>query len=127
MDFKYLSDIKVNLLSITIAFSFFISVSVADPYLDALDAEAESSYSVKDSVQDSAKVDASEDLHINDDEAKKKKLEFEKSLRTSLPATYTSYRMLSEEDKQNVVDIYYESNLSMPTATRLLFSLYFKK
>ncbi|MCW8935658.1 MAG: hypothetical protein OQK98_13110 [Gammaproteobacteria bacterium] len=123
MNFKYLSDIKVNLVSITIVFSFFISVSVADPYLDALDAEAESSYSVKDS----AKADASEDLRINDDEAKKKKLEFENSLRTGLPATYTSYRMLSEEDKQQVVDIYYESNLSMPTATRLLFNLYFKK
>lgn len=95
---------------------------MSDSYLDALEAEAESSNNVNSvNNADSAKI------KLELDEKSRKKLEFENSLRNTLPATFKSYRMLSEEDKQQVVDVYYESNMSMPVATKFLFSLYFKK
>ena len=125
MKFIPLSDFKIKIVSIAMVICFSVSVSMADPYLDALDAEAESSNSMKDASSEDVKLNADEKL--KSDEKNDKKLVFEKTLRNKLPTTFKSYRMLSEEDKQQVVDVYYESDLSMPTATRMLFNLYFKK
>jgi len=119
MKFILLSDFKIKIVSIVMVLCFSVSVSMADPYLDALDAEAESSNSMEDAP--------SVDVELKSDEENEKKIVFEKTLRNKLPTTFKSYRMLSEEDKQQVVDVYYESDLSMPTATRMLFNLYFKK
>jgi len=125
MKFIPLSDFKINMVSVAIVFCLSTSVSMADSYLDALDAEAESSHSVKGNSSENAKLNADEKL--KEDEKNDKKIVFEKTLRNNLPTTFKSYKMLSEEDKQQVVDVYYESNSSMPTATKMLFNLYFKK
>lgn len=122
MKYISLSNIEIRLVSIIIVLCLNAPVSMADPYLDALDAEAESSHSVEGVSLEDKKLNADDAGEKND-----KKLVFEKTLRNSLPTTFKSYRMLSEEDKQQVVDVYYENDLSMPTATKLLFNLYFKK
>lgn len=125
MKFIPLSDFKINMLSVAIVLCLNTSMSMADPYLDALDAEAESSHSVEGASSKDVQLNVDEKLKT--DESNDKKIVFEKTLRSSLPTTFKSYRMLSEEDKQQVVDVYYESNASMPTATKTLFNLYFKK
>jgi len=125
MKFIPLSNFEIKMVSIAIVLFLSTPVSMADSYLDALDAEAESSHSVEGVSSEGVKLNVDEKLKA--DEKNDKKLVFEKTLRNSLPTTFKSYRMLSEEDKQQVVDVYYESDLSMPTATKLLFNLYFKK
>lgn len=89
-----------------------------DDYLKALEAEAESSSNVQNPDQAQA-----EEAPAQDNGHRK---EFEQRLAQQLPATFKTYRMLTDEQKRTVIDTYFENGRNMPVATRVLFNLYFK-
>ena len=114
------SLIKSNLILISLSWSY-IAIGSDDAYLDAMEAEAQSSDTTLNTNQDNIETD------LKKTASNKKQLEFESKLSNELPTTYKSYNKLTEENKQTVISTYYETNKSMPTATRVLFSLYFKQ
>lgn len=97
------------------------AISSDDAYLDALEAEAESSSSLKSEPQPEG-GDAGQKPSIQESQQQ----DFERTLKNQLPATFKTYRMLSPEDKLVVVETYFANAESMPKATRVLFQLYFK-
>ncbi|RDH84532.1 MAG: hypothetical protein DIZ80_03405 [endosymbiont of Galathealinum brachiosum] len=113
----------INLKSIIILISIaWVNIAIAsdDAYLDALEAEAESSNDIQSTKQVNKKFEL-EKITKN-----KQKIEFESRLSKELPASFKTYRMLSEDNKQVVITTYFDSNQNMPVATRALFNLYFK-
>jgi len=116
--------LKLNVLSFCLLSTLWINPAFSsdDPYLDALEAEVESSNDVQKN-QDATPSESNKEKKLIDNN----KLEFEARLSNQLPATFKTYRMLSEENKKTIVNIYFDNNRSMPSATRRLFELYFKK
>lgn len=123
MSFTRIKFTKLNILPYCLLFTFWINpvFSGDDPYLDALEAEAASSDQVQKKT-DAASPETNEEKLTDNN-----KTEFESRLKNQLPATFKTYKMLSEENKKIVVNSYFDNNRSMPTATRKLFELYFKK
>ena len=124
MRFTIFNSLKLNILSFCLLFTFWVNpvFSSNDSYLDALEAEAESSNEVQ-KTQGATPSESKKEKKLIDSN----KIEFEARLSNQLPATFKTYRMLSEENKKIVVNIYFDNNRSMPSATRRLFELYFKK
>jgi len=116
---------RINKLSSSLTFVCILWSNIAiasdDAYLDAMEAEAESSSNVQQAGQNNKKTEQKKSTKD------RQKLEFEARLSNELPATFKTYRMLSKENKQIVISTYFDSNRSMPKSTRILFDLYFKK
>jgi len=116
-----------NLVIIKLLFLFFMllplevsATSSDDSYLQALDAEAESS----SNLQNKKPLTYEKDPRLNQ---KMRHNEFNKRLSKELPATTRAYNKLTNENKQKVVDTYFANKKNMSVATRLLFNLYFKQ
>ena len=124
---------KLLLIIITLFGTLYLNSAIAaDDYLDALEAEAHaddekteasttSTTSSEPSMAIKSAVDKEHEL------VESKRIEFEIRLKNELPTTFRTYGMISEENKHIVIDSYFDNNRSMPTATRILFDLYFKK
>ncbi len=102
------------------------AISADDPYLQALEAEAEDSNNINKTpvthhTETSQPLPDADSLQI----AERQK-EFTARLSKELPATTRAYNKLSIENKVKVIDSYFNSDRNMTMATRLLFNLYFK-
>jgi len=117
------NSIKPNLFISFILITLWVNPAVCedDPYLQELNAEAESTVKTQETSQIS-ETSKKQDLSTKELQTRK----FETRLSNQLPSTYKTYRMLSAEQKALVVEAYISSDNSMPAATRILFNLYFK-
>lgn len=120
MFFTKRTFIKLNLVLICLSWSHIATAS-DDAYLDAMEAEAQSSETTKKTSLDNKETDLKQSI------SNKQQLEFEARLSKELPASFRTYNKLTKENKQNIVSIYFETNKNMPISTRALFSLYFKQ
>jgi len=102
-----------------------------DAYLDALNAEAESSDSTQRPKQTAPKqaVTKTKNKPIFEEsrlQLIQRKIEFTTKLSKELPATTRTFYKLGDKQKKEVIDAYYANNKNMSVATQLLFNLYFK-
>lgn len=95
--------------------------SEEDPYLKALEAEAEIDTPVSGG---GSSADSMKSKSIDPQKAEKKN--FENKLLNELPTTYKTYKMLSTEDKLKVFNVYIKNNKDMEKASRHLYELYYK-
>ncbi|WP_455222365.1 hypothetical protein [Kaarinaea lacus] len=110
-----------------IFFSFYLfsasAIAVDDTYLDALEAEAESSAHFNENgsaIDDQKKSEGG--LKLN----KKEMMRFETELKSARPATYRFYKKLDQQDKAAVFVIYKKDH-KMTHASKTVFDLYFEK
>ncbi len=113
--------IKPNAILISVCILWMnTAISSDTAYLDALEAEAESSENIESANQNK------KEEKLDTTAKNKQKVEFEARLSNELPATFRTYKMLSDNDKETVIATYFDNNRNMPKSTRALFNLYFK-
>lgn len=113
--------IKPNAILISVCILWInTAISSDTAYLDALEAEAESSENIESANQNK------KEEKLDTTAKNKQKVEFEARLSNELPATFRTYKMLSDNDKETVIATYFDNNRNMPKSTRALFNLYFK-
>jgi len=122
---------KTRLFYSFLLFFLYLTQATAsdDSYLQALEAEAEASNNLQKNIQpsDSKNKQTQTDqnkLHLSQ---QVKHDEFSKELSKELLVTIRAYNKLTDENKQKVVDAYFNSDKNMSVATRLLFNLSFKQ
>jgi hypothetical protein len=109
---------------------FFIFISLTiwatpaasrdDVYLDALDAEAESSDNITPHTNKPNK--SSQAANTRHQQMQ----EYQLLLKNSYPASYNAYNKLNQEDKETVVQNYFENGKNAAKSSHLLFNLYFE-
>jgi len=124
-------QVKTKLFYSLLLFFLFVAPATADDdsYLQALEAEAESSSNFKKNTQPSG-ADKKQSIADQEGSRLNQKIrhdEFNRTLSKELPATTRAYNKLTDENKQKVVDAYFANKKNMSVATRLLFNLYFKQ